>query len=57
LEHEDAGITTNNGSKTMTMNPKTILIVIAILLAACSYAGWPTLGAAVIILAVANFVP
>jgi len=41
----------------MTMNPKTILVVIAILLAACSYAGWPTLGAAVIILAVANFVP
>ena len=26
----------------MTMNPKTILIVISILLAACSYAGWPT---------------
>jgi len=39
------------------MNPKTILIVIAILLAATSYASWPTLGAAVIILAVASFVP
>ncbi len=39
------------------MNPKQILTLVAILLAAVSYAGWPTLGAAVIILAAANFVP
>lgn len=39
------------------MTPKHILTAIAIVLAAVSYAGWPTLGAAVIILAAANFVP
>jgi hypothetical protein len=40
------------------MNPKLILTLIAIGLAAVSYySGWPTLGAAVIIFAVANFVP
>ena len=39
------------------MTPKHILPAIAIVLAAVSYAGWPTLGAAVIILAAANFVP
>ncbi len=39
------------------MNPKHILTAIAIVLAAVSYAGWPTLGAAVIILAAANFIP
>lgn len=39
------------------MSPKYILTAIAILLAAVSYAGWPTLGAAVIILAAANFIP
>lgn len=39
------------------MTPKTILYLVVILLAALSYAGWPTLGAAVIILAASNFVP
>ncbi len=39
------------------MNPKVILTALAIILAAMSYAGWPTVGAAVIILAAANFVP
>jgi hypothetical protein len=39
------------------MNPKLILTSLAIILAAVSYAGWPTLGAAVIILAAANFTP
>ncbi len=39
------------------MNPKHILTLVAILLAAVSYM-WPqTLGAAVIILAAANFLP
>ncbi len=41
----------------MHMSPKQILTAIALVLAAVSYAGWPTLGAAVIILAAANFVP
>ncbi len=39
------------------MNPKHILTALAIILAAVSYAGWPTLGAAVIILGAANFLP
>lgn len=39
------------------MNPRAILTIIAICLAAVSYAGYPTLGAAVIILAVTNFLP
>jgi hypothetical protein len=39
------------------MSPKHILTALAIVLAAVSYGGWPTLGAAVIILAAANFLP
>ncbi len=39
------------------MSPKLILTIIAILLAACSYAGWPTLGAAVVLLGAVNFLP
>lgn len=51
----DAGA--NHRNQKHTMNPKHILIIVAILLAALSYM-WPqTLAAAVIILAAANFVP
>lgn len=39
------------------MTPKFILTIIVMLLAAASYAGWPTLGAAVILLAALNFIP
>jgi len=39
------------------MSPGLILTIIAIALAAVSYAGWRMLGAPVIILAVASFVP
>jgi len=37
--------------------PKQILSGLAIIFAAGSYLGWPTLGVAVILLGVANFLP
>jgi len=39
----------------MNMTPKTILTILAILFAAASYLGWPTLGVAAILLGVCNF--
>jgi hypothetical protein len=39
----------------MTLNPKTILTCLAIIFAATSYIGWPTLGVSVILLGVCNF--
>jgi hypothetical protein len=39
------------------MTPKNILVALAIIFAAVSYAGWPTLGVAVILLGVCHFMP
>jgi len=39
------------------LNPKTILVVLAIILAALSYVYPPLLGASVILLGVTHFVP
>jgi hypothetical protein len=42
---------------TLTHNTHAILVILAIIFAAVSYLGIPTLGVAVILLGVAEFVP
>jgi hypothetical protein len=41
----------------MSLSPKVILVILAIILAALSYIYQPLLGASVILLAVSHFIP